>query len=346
MPLRDISGHTALLALLSRAVARASLPQSLLFAGPAGVGKRLTALAVAQLLNCVAPRPATGAGLELDACGVCAVCRRIVDLTFPDVLVVPPNPSIGEARAVMQSAGYRPFEGRRRVTILDDADEMSPAVQNAWLKTLEEPPSTSTFILVSARPELLLPTVRSRCPSLRFGRLPVDDVAAILTKRHGMDAIPARQAAFAADGSLGLALSAASEVGTATHALVERVVHEAADARTADQRLRMAARMLEPLEIKPARGRARTASRSAPERELLGERLQVLTTALRDLSVAACGGDARLMSQAPSADVLLLAKRWGTARLTLAFDAVASAQQALDRNASPKVVADWLAMHM
>lgn len=343
MPLRDIVGHRAPLALLSRAVGRSALPQSLIFAGPEGVGKRLTAVALAQLLNCSARLEQAGAEVDLDACGTCSSCRRTAQRSHPDVVLVDAGPSIDASREVMQTAGYRPFEGRRRVFILDEADQMSAAVQNAWLKTLEEPPSTSHFVLVTARPNLLLPTVRSRCPSLRFGRLAIDDVMRVLVERHTMGAAEAREAAFASDGSLGRALVEASDVGTATRALVEGVVGAATDARGPDQRLRLAARLLEAVETKR---RGKGAGRLAPERDLLGERLDVLGATLRDLSVAATGGDDRFMAHAPSAETLALAKRWGHARLTQAFTAVGQARQALNRNASPKVVADWIAMQL
>jgi DNA polymerase-3 subunit delta' len=90
----------------------------------------------------------------------------------PDVVVVEPGDSgsikIEQIRDVIDRAGYRPFEGRRRVVIINDADAMASSPQNALLKVLEEPPPSSVFILVTARPDMLLPTVQSRCQRLRF----------------------------------------------------------------------------------------------------------------------------------------------------------------------------------
>lgn len=344
MPLRDIAGHRAPLALLSRAVRRSALPQSLMFTGPEGVGKRATAVAVAQLLNCGSTLQDVSDTLAADACGTCSSCRRIAQSSHPDVVVVGANPSVDTAREVMQAAAYRPFEGRRRVFVLDDADTMSAAVQNAWLKTLEEPPSLSHFLLVTARPDLLLPTVRSRCPSLRFGRLPVDDAARILIERHEFTPAEAREAAFAADGSVGRALAEASDAGAATRALIEGVVAAAVSARNADARLRLAAQLLEPAETR-ARSRGK-GGRGAPERELLGERLEALAAALRDLGVLAAQGESRFLARSPSADTAALAERWGATRLTNAYAAVGRAREALERNTSPKVVADWLALQL
>src|SRR5207247_1969225 len=106
---------------------------------------------------------------------------------------------------VIDRAGYRPFEAKRRVVLFDDADALVPAAQHALLKTLEEPPAGSIFILVTARPDALLPTVRSRCPRLRFGSLDASDVAAVLV-RLGRSDQGARALAAIAEGSVGRAL--------------------------------------------------------------------------------------------------------------------------------------------
>ena len=110
-----------------------------------------------------------------DACGTCASCKRIARGVHADVLLVEPGESgtikIDQVREAIDRAAYRPFEGRRRVVIVDDADALNAEAQNALLKTLEEPPAASTFVLVTSRPDMLLPTVLSRCQRLRFGRL-------------------------------------------------------------------------------------------------------------------------------------------------------------------------------
>src|ERR671922_2994892 len=89
MPFRDIIGHRRLVSLLSRAVARDTVPPALLFAGPQGVGKRRVALAVAEALNCLTP--VADAVFERDACGTCAACRRIARGGHPDVITLEPG---------------------------------------------------------------------------------------------------------------------------------------------------------------------------------------------------------------------------------------------------------------
>ena len=119
---------------------------------------------------------------------MCAACRRIERGVHPDVLTIEPGDTgsikIEPIRDVIDRAGFRPFEGRRRVVIIDEADALVAQAQNALLKTLEEPPSASVFLLVSSMPDALLPTVRSRCPRLRFAALPVADVATALMRDH------------------------------------------------------------------------------------------------------------------------------------------------------------------
>src|SRR5580765_8297684 len=154
------------------------MPPAVLMAGPAGVCKRLTAIAIAQAANCLQPR--SSSEFERDACGECASCRRIARGVPPDVIVVEPGETgaikIEQLRDVIDRAQYRPFEGRRRVVIINEADAAGADAQSALLKTLEEPPSASLFILISSIPDALLPTVLSRCPRLRFGPLTAADV--------------------------------------------------------------------------------------------------------------------------------------------------------------------------
>jgi DNA polymerase-3 subunit delta' len=191
MPFRDVieeRGHRRLIDLLARSIARETLPPSLIFAGPSDSDARAAAIAVAQALNCVRidrlapdaliPDPQS---LIPDACGTCSACVRIARGVHPDVLVVEPGDTgtikIEQVREIVDRAAYRPFEGKRRVVIVTDADALVPQAQNALLKTLEEPPSSSIFILVTSRPDMLLETVRSRCIRLQFaesGTPPVD----------------------------------------------------------------------------------------------------------------------------------------------------------------------------
>src|SRR4051812_32757234 len=234
MPFSAIAGHRPVLELLSRAVARNTLPQSLVFAGPEGVGKRLAAVALAQALNCA--HAADG-----DACGTCASCTRILRGVHADVLVIEPGDSgtikVDQVREAIERTGYRPFEGKRRVVIVEEADALLSEAQNALLKTLEEPPPASVFVLVTARADVLLPTVRSRCQRLRFGPLSPADVAAVLVRDHGFAEPDARAAAAAADGSIGRALDEGADEAVAARDAAARLLQTAASSTDPRRRL-------------------------------------------------------------------------------------------------------------
>jgi DNA polymerase III subunit delta' len=348
MPFRDITGHAHIHELLARAALRGSLPPSLIFAGPEGVGKRMTAVALAQLLNCLAIG-GTDAGSLFesvepsdapagDACGVCASCKRIARGVHADVLEIEPGDSgsikVEQVRDAIERSAYRPFEGRRRVVIIDGADALVVSAQDALLKTLEEPPPASVFVLVTSRPDVLLPTVRSRCQRLRFGRLAPADVVAVLTTRHQYSAVDASAAAALSDGSVGAALEGSAEgfvdAREAAAGLLESV------AASDDPRRRLAG-------AKALSGAARGGS----DREELARRLHALSSILRDLGVLLSRADERSLANADLRPLLeRLQRSFDGERALRAFSAVDRALSALERNASPKIVADWLAFQI
>jgi DNA polymerase III subunit delta' len=359
MPFREVIGHRRLVGLLARAVRRESLPPSLIFAGPHGIGKRLTARALAQALNCLAPRASTASStpssapfpalhhppptshqsLEVDACGTCAACTRIARGVHPDVIVIEPGDSgsikIEQIRDMVDRAAYRPFEGRRRVVIIDEADALVVAAQNALLKTLEEPPSASVFILITARPDVLLPTVRSRCPVLRFRPLNADEIAAALVAL-GSSEREARAVAATADGSLGGALQASAGDLVEARDIAQRALAQAAVSIDPSRRVESARELL-----------AKTGSGGASDREQLASHLRAMASLLRDLEVLATRADARTLAN-PDVRAALdtLAPAYSGERGARAFAAVDKAIVALQRNAGVKIVADWVMLNL
>jgi len=337
VPFKDIVGHRRLISLLSRAVARGTVPPALLLAGPEGVGKRRVAMALAEALNCL--QPASSEGIERDACGTCAACRRIARGSHPDIIVLEPGDSgsikIEPVREAIRAAGYRPFEAQRRVVIINEADAMMPAAQNALLKTLEEPPSASVFVLVSSMPDALLPTVLSRCPRLRFGPLDAPEIAHLLQRDHDYGEAEARASAADADGSLSRALQADSGDLAEARATAQRLLEHAA--RVADPARRIDS-------VRDVTGKKGS---PAGEREQLAVCLRALSSLLRDLGILSTRADARMLANADLKGALeRLASVYDSARSMRAFIAVDRALAALERNASPKVVADWLVLQL
>ncbi|MEN9786295.1 MAG: hypothetical protein RLZZ299_1559 [Pseudomonadota bacterium] len=203
--LPPIVGNESTRARLWRAAAEGRLHHCYLFEGPEGVGKATTALRFACALNCEAM---SLDGALREPCGVCATCRQFVAGTHPDLVQVVPEPgratrviTAEQARGIIGGLALQRHSARRRVVIVDPADAFTEEAANALLKTLEEPPVGTQFILVTARPAALLTTVRSRSQRVRFGPVPRDALVPWLAAR-GLGA----DLADAALGSPGMAL--------------------------------------------------------------------------------------------------------------------------------------------
>lgn len=206
---------------LARMLASDRLPHALLLAGPAQVGKAGLAKSLAQALNCEMRESGSG-----EPCGECRSCRRIGDDKHADVETVAPGglcrvndhdhsasktTGICQVRRLEMLAVTNPYEGRRRVFLIDPAEAMTGDAQDAFLKTLEEPPEAVTLILISASPERLSETVRSRCRRLDVAPLPR---AGLWEQLSGRDDVPDEDAdalARLARGRAGWALNAISE---------------------------------------------------------------------------------------------------------------------------------------
>jgi DNA polymerase-3 subunit delta' len=122
---------------------------------------------------------------QLDACDECPSCRKIDAETHPDFLLISPRGGqirIEEIRAINDILSFKPFEGKKKIVILDEADTMNPYAANAFLKTLEEPPEDSLIILISSHPDLLPDTIRSRCSRVNFTPLSIKACEQVIKK--------------------------------------------------------------------------------------------------------------------------------------------------------------------
>jgi len=195
-PWDDIRGQTDRIEQFRRAAARGRIAQAYLFVGPGGVGKRLFARKLAQCLFC---RETTVE--QLDACGQCPSCIRLKAGTHPDLIEVG-LPEGKRQLIVEQFVGDResrgreglchelilsPTEANRKVAIIDSADRMGDEAANAFLKTLEEPPSGSVLFLIAQSVEGILPTILSRCQTVHFPPLPEEIVADLLVNAGTVD---------------------------------------------------------------------------------------------------------------------------------------------------------------
>ena len=163
MSFKEIKGQPRAIKILQKEIATSSLSGAYLFVGPTGIGKTLTALAFTKALNCKIGGP--------DSCDRCSSCRKIDHLNHPDVRVITPEEGsikIEQIRDLKRGAGYKLFEGKKKVWIIEGADKFTLEAANSLLKVLEEPPPDVVFILISETQEKLLPTILSRCEIIRF----------------------------------------------------------------------------------------------------------------------------------------------------------------------------------
>jgi len=202
MAFKDIPGNPAVKKILQSALQNGRLPHALLFCGPAGVYKRRTAFTLAQALNC---RRSTD-----DACGECESCRAIKrseetgQTWHPDIQELSVENQaikIEQIRDLKEAAYLRPMSARRRVFILSEAEKLSEAGANSILKVLEEPPLFSYLLLIAPSPDVLLPTIVSRCRVLTFLPITREEVERRL-REEGQPDEKARVLSFVAGGNL------------------------------------------------------------------------------------------------------------------------------------------------
>lgn len=216
---------------------------ALLFTGPDGVGKELTAVDFARRLTCTRDVPCSLAD-EL-----CESCRMALRFEHPSITLVYPTPTqgggekegddevdigkileekrkdifnvfrfskkasirIARSRAIIQRASSKPFGGGRNIFIIVDAHTMREEAQNALLKLIEEPPERCVLILIAPSPDAILYTIRSRCQRVRFGPLKPDVIEKVLTEHYGVKEAASRKAASLARGSMRRALEIAAQ---------------------------------------------------------------------------------------------------------------------------------------
>lgn len=317
MSFDEVRAQDVATGILERAVRADRVASAYLFEGPSGVGKQLTAIALAQRV--------IGGGPAVEA--------RIANGTHPDVRVFEPredgrrNIQVEALREeILPYAQFAPFESTAAFLIFPEADvsfpEHPPESANALLKTLEEPKAGVHFILLSERPDRLLPTIRSRCQSVRFGRLPPDVLDAILVA-HQVDPDRRGPAVALADGRADRAL-ALSDGGA--EELLERALE------------------LDEVCATGGPGALVRASEQLARSDLaLPTVLEALVTFYRDVAAAALGlEDSSLAFRHRAPLVRARATKLGAARAAERVELIQEAVVALERNANPQIVLDAL----
>ena len=204
MSFAAIQGQPAALSTLRNALAVDRLAHAYLFVGPSGVGKKRTALALAQALLC--PEQA-GTG-----CETCATCRAVADGAHPDLSLVAPQTGrtmlgIDQVRELQHFLSLQSARGNRKIGVIEDAQVLTPQAQSSLLKIVEEPPGNALLILLSVSAASLSRPLLSRCQQVRFAALAPATVELLLVQQHALPTAEARALALYSRGSIGRALS-------------------------------------------------------------------------------------------------------------------------------------------
>jgi len=202
----DVIGHKEVVGKLKNAIRSGRVANAYIFSGPVGVGKEFVAINFAKALNCLSDGE--------DSCDECISCRKIDDGNHADVMVIRPEGTrlkIDQMRSLQRQGSYRAMEGNYKVYIITEAEKMTAEAANSLLKTLEEPPGVMVLILLTSVYSSLLPTIRSRCQSLKFSLVPQTVLRDELMKRFELPESKAKWVALRSQGRVGRALKLAKE---------------------------------------------------------------------------------------------------------------------------------------
>lgn len=207
---KNIIGHAEIIEQLKKNAATRKIPHAIIFSGVEGVGKRKIAEIFAASLLCENLKNG-------EPCGVCPDCKLMAGKSHPDFYVVEPeatkttrNIKIDQIRTLQSQVALKPVQAERRVVIIDGAEFMKTAAANCLLKTLEEPPGATIFILTTSNRAGLLMTIRSRCMTINFERLTDEQIKSELSRREIENA---EKISIISGGSLGRALKLAESGG-------------------------------------------------------------------------------------------------------------------------------------
>ena len=292
------------------------------------MGKQAVALALAMACNCQG-RPSgsnadDGSGQDPDlpqlpACGVCKSCKKIKAGNHPDIIRIQPSGpfiKIEQIRALLQTLSLKPYEARTRVVIVSEAQSMNAAASNALLKILEEPPDRSILVLLATRRSDLLPTIASRCQLVKFNRISNEYIASWVQKEYGLKPQEAKMVSERANGSL----SRAQHLIEANWMLSRQWILAEVQALSLQNIVRILA----------------LAEKLAREKEVLGERLEMIKTWFRDLIIIRYDSH-NLINQDMADQIASASRKTDMAVLLSKMETIANTQNRLTANTNVRL---------
>jgi DNA polymerase III subunit delta' len=314
-----VIGHAWAVLSLARAVSADRPAHAYLISGPPQIGKTTLAQSLALALNCQAANPAR-------PCGQCRSCRLIAAGKHPDVQLIEPDGArvkIDQVRALQHDLSLRPVEGRYRVAIFDQFEVATTEAQNALLKTLEEPPDYVVLIVLAPDPELLLPTIVSRCQHVPLRPLTVTQVREALIEKWSVESRQADLLAHLSGGRLGWAVAAAGD--SSVMSARAKYLDDLPALLKADRVARFA-----------------YAEDLAKKGDLARSAIDLWRTWWRDVLLACSGSSADLINIDRAAQIQEVAHRVDLNQAKAAADACGRALWQMDRNVTARLVVEVL----
>lgn len=363
--LSKLFGHDSARQVLQRALESGNLPGTYLFVGNNGVGKGALAQAFAQAVACLNPQRQ-----PFDACGGCISCREALRGHNPEIVTLSPA---GEQMQIWQfwdrdnhppgvlthSLPYAPSLGKKRVYIIERAESLNESAANSLLKVLEEPPEYALFILLAAHTARVLPTIVSRCQTVRLFASPVEELTEYLKSTLGVEASRAEVLAAYAEGRVGQAIRMAQhpEVGTEIERILDfaeglPVAPHVRALRLAEQLRKLSGQVKalsgESTSSEGEKGGGEEGGKERVGRQQLATVFDILIAFYRDLLTLSVGGEAakRVVNRDRLTKLSLLAQQGTPERWVSCMDSILLARRWLDANANITMLTETLTMRL
>jgi DNA polymerase-3 subunit delta' len=343
----SIIDQERIVARLSKISRSGKIPHAMLFTGPEGVGKNQAAVVFAMACNClkgaqdvrgrqdVRLLPDAATAKKGVPCGTCRPCRKILASTHPDIIAVTPEKAtikIAQTRALSHILSMKPYEARRRVVIINQAQTMSPEAGNSLLKLLEEPPDKTQLILIAPNASSLLPTIVSRCQHFRFHPIRRETLKKILLQDFDMDPNEADILGRMANGSISRARSLAEpEWRRQRKWLLDTlfaVKFNSAEAAGINPDLLLA-----------------VSDRIAGRKGDVGDALDIIKSWFRDLMIYPLAPE-KIINRDMLKEIQQLSQQEDLPSLLSRFKSVQTAQELIDSNANPRLTLDVMMMQL